>query len=148
MEFIKKHKLFITLFVLFIILAFAMFIILQKFIIFHGDTYGNRLDDIDKVSLDQKIKTIENAFSEKVEIEKSDVYVTGRILNIINTVNAETSLEKLQEYGNIIFENVTEEERNLYDIQIIYKKEAAENLYPVFGYLGKGLGEIKWSYQS
>lgn len=148
MRFIKNHiGLFIFLFI-FIVLAVASFLLLEKFIIFHGDSYGNRLQDLEGSHIsNDELKKLENDFEEKESIKKAKAYVTGRIINIMNDVEGDPSLETLQSYQEIVFADVPEELRKLYDIQMIYKKENAENLFPIFGYLGKGLTEFRWSYQ-
>ena len=144
MEFIKAHKgLFITFFI-FILLAVLSFWILENFIIFHGSVYGNRLDDIKKSEISKKtLKQIEDDFKGKENIKASNAYITGRIVNIINDVEGEASIENLQSYTEIIFNDIKEKQRKLYDIQIIYRNKT----FPIIGYLGKGLTEFRWSYQ-
>lgn len=148
MKFIKAHKLFFICLFIFIVLAIIAFAILQKYIIFNGDVYGNRLDGIKEVKLDDKISDIEKGFMEKEDIAKSHAYVTGRILNIVNEMKSDSTIDTLKGYKDIVLQKLSEEEKKFYDIQIIYNKEGAENLYPVFGYFAKGSTDFKWSYRS
>ena len=148
MEFIKAHKGFIIILAIFILLGIISFLILEKFIIFHGSVYGNRLKNIKKNEVSKKVlKQIEDEFAEKNNIKSSKVYITGRIINIINNVEGESSLENLQSYTEIVFNDIKEKQRKLYDIQIIYKNDKDEDKFPIIGYLGKGLTEFCWSYR-
>ena len=111
-----------------------------------GNIYGNRLKGIDKVPFSKKeISKIENEIKDRDKVEKVNVDIKGRLINIIITVE-DISLEDMKDYCFEKLDLFDKDEKAYYDIQfyLINKDEKKEG-YPAIGYKHKSSDKIKWS---
>lgn len=108
-----------------------------------SNVYGDRLEDISGAKINNdKLKKIENELSENVEVEKADVYITGRVINLYINVAGEVSLDTLKQLAVSSVDNFSSKEQELYDIQFYFIGES--ETYPAIGYKGKDGGEFTW----
>ena len=83
MEILKRHKgLTIVGGLAFILLILLIIICSKMFLSKNGGVYGNRLNNIEKIS-DGEIKKVTNAIEEKEEVSSVNIRIQGKII-IIN----------------------------------------------------------------
>lgn len=150
MKFVKKHKYaFITasvFLVLFILAIFAM-----KSLLYPDDKksiFGSRLDGIEDMEVSTKtINKIKSELKEEKFVLDVNYNLEGRRMNFIVSVELKTDLITAKTAGDIILENLTDEEKKYYDIQLYLKdnsKEEVESLYPLIGYKHKTSVNFIW----
>lgn len=150
MNFIKKHKqesillLIVILILLFSGIAFAV-------VWFQGssDTYGDRLDGIDKVELSDKyIKEAVDAIKKDRDyVTKVTYSLEGKLLSFLVTVKDETDINTSKTMGDVIISSFKEEELKFYDIQLFVSDSGTieESKYPIIGYKHKTSEAFVWS---
>lgn len=150
MKFMKKHKFETIGTVVFLLLIIFAFIGIKELIYpdTKKDLYGNRLEGIEEVTINQdKLEKI------KLELEVNDYVVDvssnirGRIINFLIKVELETDLVTSKALVEKIMENFTKEEKEYYDYQVYidcYGNEESE-LYPIIGYKHKTSLNFKWT---
>ena len=86
MEILKRHKgLAIVGGLAFILLILLIIICSKMFLSKNGGVYGNRLNNIEKIS-DGEIKKVTNAIEEKEEVSSVNIRIQGKIIIIIEFV--------------------------------------------------------------
>lgn len=150
MNFIKKHKqesillLIVILILLFSGITFAI-------VWFQGssDTYGDRLDGIDKVELsDEYIKEAIDAIKKDREyITKVTYNLEGKLLSFLVTVKDETDVNTAKTMSDAILSSFKEEELEFYDIQLFVSDSGTleESKYPIIAYKHKTSEAFVWS---
>lgn len=136
---------------IFIILALILLFFIGVVITFKaffpsGDPYGDRLKGIEKVSFSKKeISNLENKIKDRSKIKKVNVNIKGRLINIIITVEKDTSLADMKDYCLEKLDLFDEDELKYYDIQFFLNSEKEAEHYPAIGYKHKTSDEINWS---
>jgi len=146
MKFIKKNK-----FTFFIIIFFIVLLILllqAKSLFFPNSgkaNYGDRLDGLVEIKQD----TLTDASSTLKENEKvvdASISLSGRIINVIITIQDSVSLADAKGIGESVKESFDESVLNNYDIQVFVKKESiSENDFPIIGYKAKKNEAFSWT---
>ena len=148
MNFIKKHKkgVIITTIVLLVFLILAV-IFINKFVLYHGSSYWDRLDGIEEVKLnDDKFRSIEEKLKDQEGISSASASLNGKIIHVFVTASI-TDNEKLKSTAASILEVLSDEEKKFYDIEIYYS--SSENAdFSLIGYYRKGSEGFTWSSQS
>lgn len=155
MKFIKNHK---TEFILLVTVGVILLVSAIMFLIvwFQGSNnkYGDRLKGIDKVELKEDyMKTLLTKIKEEKEYVVEDSYnLEGRLLSVFVKVKSYTDKNETKKIGDIIKNNLKEEELSFYDIQLYIsfendkKDEKEENkIYPIIGYKHKTSDVFVWS---
>ncbi len=152
MKFIKKHKYaLVTALVFTILLILAIFAL--KGLLYPDDKksiYGSRLDGIEEMKIsDTKINKIKSELKEEKFVENVDYSLDGRRMNFIVEVVLKTDLITAKTAGDIILENLSDEEKSYYDVQLYIKDNSkdevdAESLYPIIGYKHKTSLNFVW----
>lgn len=145
MKFLKKNKKIV------IGVAIAVAILLVVFLVkilifptFGKDRYGNRLDGIEQVRINQDSMTkMEQELSTSSSVENVNTDVKGRIVNIMIEVKAGTKVEDAKKLANQTLEHFTGDQKEYYDIQV-FLTSSDEN-YPYIGYKHKTSKEFKWT---
>ena len=145
MKFIKKH-INLTVFVGIIILTIAG-ALLAKSIFFPNEAkaiYGNRLDGRQKVEIkDDKKNSIQQALSESAK--STNVRVQGRIIYITSTVNDEIDVNTAKSLGLKVLEQLSDEEKAYYDIQLLISNDANQDNFPIIGYKHHTSTSFSWT---
>lgn len=145
MDFLKKNK--------FTIIAVIVFLILVLLIaqvtnfLSPGEEkaiYGNRLEKKVKISETTKKDIKQNLESDGI-VTKSSVRISGRIIDIMATVNAETDKNAAKNLTNKVTEKLTKNELKYYDIQLFVKKDTASNDFPIIGYKHHNKDDFSWT---
>ena len=148
MKFIKKHK-----FTILVVLAFVVLVIILAFIknLFFGGSgrpaYGNRLDGIENVKIEEKrYDELEKKLKKNDKVEDANSELTGKIINVIITVKDDTSKKDAKNIGNSVLDEFSKDELAFYDVQVyIKKKDAKKNDFPIVGYKHHKNKSISWS---
>lgn len=144
MKVIKNNKgIFITLFIIIVFIITGLF--LMKAFFPSGNSYGNRLKGIEKVSFSNKeITKLEEEIKNRDKIKSVSINIKGKLINIIINVE-DVSIDDMKDYCKEKIELFDEEELKYYDIQFYLVNEKDEESYPSIGYKHKTSDEIKWS---
>lgn len=147
MKFIKKHRLLFIFLGIILVFVVILLIMLKEFMIGAGNNvYGNRLDGIDKVAVNQeKISTIEEEIVKDDSVNSLKYDLRGRLISIIIEVKDGITMDKVKEVGNKIIGYFDDEEKTYYDIQLFVKCDNIENTeFPVIAYKHKTSEALVW----
>ena len=129
------------------IIAILMGVVLYFFNQTSKDKYGNRLNGIEKIKINEKkSKELESKITENELVNKTTIDIKGRLIYIDFVLDSGKHSDA-EAIAQAILELFSEEERKFYDIQFIVEnlnKEEEEN-FPVMGYIKKGDSVIKWT---
>lgn len=117
-NFIKNNKGLSILLGLTLILVIIILIILLEFIREKNtNKYGDRLEGIEKVKINEKkVKEIEKTISKNEEVEKVDIRIQGKIIYLNITYSNSTEISKAKEIADNSLDKFSEEELNFYDV--------------------------------
>lgn len=149
-RFALKNKLLSILIILFV-LIFIMFLVFIKVLIFPSykvSKYGNRLEDISSVKLnDSRFNEIKSSLNLDDNITLSKFRLSGRIVNI-TLVAGDVDVNAVKENSNKIIDSFNEEEKNYYDFQIfVTSNNSEDDKYPMIGYKNKKSTSLSWNYE-
>lgn len=125
--------------VAFLILLLLSFFVYQMFFGERGKpVYGNRLDGIDKVMVDDAYfaKISETLEKQKIVSEASGQR-SGRILNYTIVVKDKTKTKDAKALTNTILESLSKDQVAYFDIQVFFTCEKEMDGYPMIGYKNK-----------
>ena len=145
-KFIKEHKKqCIISGIIFLVLFFAIIIWLFIVPVFSNNKYGDRLKDIENHEISSSsIDKIENTLKENQQVKDVTYHNEGRILNFIITVSNEMTSDDAKKLCDTISENLSDDDKSYYDIQVLIDTEEENENYPIAGYKHKT--EDKFEY--
>ena len=147
-KFIKKHKgILIVSFIILTILILGFFAIKSMFLIGNEtDKYGNRLDGIENVKITEKqIKNLDEEIKAIEGIKKFEFDIEGKLIYVIIQVSNETAIEVSKGYANKVLENLEDEQKSYYDIQVMITSDSEESeVYPIIGAKHKTSTSFVW----
>lgn len=146
MKWIKKNKFTVAAIVIFIIIAFLTFKVIDIFFPDQGTAiYGDRLAA--KIPVEPSVYTsLEKLIKESDKVEEVKINENGRRIDIIITVTNATSLSEAKKLTSNILEPFTENQIGYYDFQVYIKKtDEAENDFPIIGYKQHNNPDFSWS---
>lgn len=135
----------IAIFILLVVLGFAVYSFLFPNI--GSPVYGNRLDGIEDVEIkEDQTDKIEKEIKAKEFVVSASSYMKGRIFNVVIKVKDGTSAEDAKSLTAIVTDNLEEDQRAYFDIQVFLTNENAEaSGYPIIGYLNKESENFSYS---
>ena len=147
MSFIRKNKFTIIAIGVFLILVILAFQIVTMFFPKDGTAlYGDRLDGIENVELTKtKLTKIEDVLKENEIVKKASVSVQGKIVEVIITVQDDTSVDSAKELNTTVLNSLEEDEKKFYDIQIFVKKDTDATDFPIIGYKHHARDNFSWT---
>lgn len=147
MSFIRKNKFVILAIGVFLILVFLAFQIVSMFFPEEGKAlYGERLDGIEEVELsDKKLTKIESTLKSDEAVKKADVSVAGKIVEVIITVQDDTSADTAKGLNTKVLDSLTKKEKEFYDVQIFIKKDTDAADFPIIGYKHHAKDSFSWT---
>ena len=149
MKFLKNNK---KLTIVLTVVLFLLFMFLIYKILFGGNgngVYGNRLKGIDnvKISKNTEEKLIKELEAHD-EVEKVSYKLKGRIINVILTVNDETSLDRGKEIANEVLNYFDDDEKEYYDFQVfLNSSNDSSETYPKIGYKNNTSEGFVWKQE-
>ena len=146
MKWIKKNKFTVIAITIFVVLAIIgykakeMFFPNQRTAI-----YGDRLDG--KIAVEQKTyDEMKAKISESDKVKNVSIRENGRRIDIMVTVNGDTSKSDAKKLVDNILEPFSESQIGYYDFQMYIKKdETEEHDFPIIGYKQHNSSSFVWS---
>lgn len=147
MSFIRKNKFVILAIAVFLILAILAFQLISMFFPKDGKAlYGDRLDGIEAVELtDSKLKKVESSLKEDSTVKKAEISVAGKIVEVMITVQDDTSVDTAKGLNTKVLESLSKKEKEFYDIQIFVKKSTDATNFPIIGYKHHAKDTFSWT---
>lgn len=145
--FILKNKLLSLLIgLLLLILLFGLvFIKILIFPHYRVSKYGNRLEGIEKVKInDSRFDDIKKSFDSKEGFTISGYRLSGRIINIYVKVSG-IDKETVKSESMKFVDSFSDDEKVFYDFQIFVTSE--DDGYPIIGYKNKNSEGLHWNYE-
>lgn len=143
-KFMRKHKN-LVLFILIILLSlFAVYY--TKNIMNTTETkaiYGERKDAIKgkEISKD-KLSKVESSISDAKEV---NARTQGRIIEVIITAKDNVSVSDAKKMADQVSDVFTNDEKKLYDIQVLIKKDKEDASFPIIGYKHHSKNSFSWT---
>jgi len=145
MKFLKKNKGTIIVIVLFLI-GVLLLVQLKNIFVPNEDSaiYGTRLEGIEEVKItkDQE-QQMEAAIEE--DAEKVSIRESGRLVNVIITVQDEMSRDNAKKLANEVIKPLKKEQTKYYDIQVFVQKSKETNEFPIIGYKHHTRDSFSWT---
>lgn len=147
MSFIRKNKFIIIAIGVFLILVFLAFQVVTMLFPKEGTAlYGDRLDGIKEVELtDKKLSNIESTLKEDSATKEAQASVQGKIVEVIITVQDETSVDTAKALSNKVLDCLTKDEKKFYDVQVFVKKDNDATDFPIIGYRHHAKDTFSWT---
>ena len=122
-DFIAKHKgLSILIGLTIILFVILLIIFISLFINNGGGSYGNRLDGIEEVKIeDSRLKELSDTLKEKEEVKNAKVRIQGKIVYVVFEVTSETSIDTAKSIADSTLESFDDDELAFYDFSYLIK---------------------------
>ena len=144
-RFIKKHKVAVVGIV--ILLIFVILLLILKSIFFPNENkaiYGSRINGRKNVEISDSTKNkIKSDLSEMTSEAK--VRVAGRTVEVLYKVNNDVSRDDAKALGNKVLEELSDKEKNYYDVQIFVENDGNEAQFPIIGYKHHTNKDLVWT---
>ncbi len=146
-KYMKEHKIVVFAVILLLILIGLAFVI--KDIFFSNSKnafYGNRLDGIEEVEItSSQKKDIVEGIKKDSAVKEAKYSLQGKIVNLIITVNDDVGLDTAKALAPKVLENLDEDQKKFYDIQVFIKKENDVKDFPIIGYKQNKKSNFVWT---
>lgn len=142
---VKKHKR-VSIVVGIILIIIILFFLLKGWFFpdFSKSLYGDRLDGIENVPIeDKQVTEIEDKIKENDFVESVDYRLQGRLVNVEVEVSKDADKTKVKELANVLLDTFTTEQKEYYDLQIFISSSDYEINY--IGYKHKTSEAFVWS---
>lgn len=150
MDFIKKHKFWIIIIIIVLVLGFLIYGICSLLLPNSSkDLYGNRLDGIEEVMIsNDTISKIKEEIGQISEVNTIEYHLSGRIANFIIDVKKDTDLISAHGLADKLLPYFEDSQKEYFDIQVLItcKEDSESTLYPMAGYKHKTSVGFKWNY--
>ena len=135
-NFCKRNKYVMLVLIIFIVLTVLLAQIVNVFFPTKGEAiYGNRLEGIEDVKIPaQKYETIEHNLEEEGIVREAKTELKGRLINVTITLNDDAPKEQARALTGKILEQLDEEQKKYYDIQVFLEKTNDDAAFPIIGY--------------
>lgn len=148
-SFYKNNRVYSILMIISIICVVA--ILVGVLLYFLGQTskdkYGNRLDGIESVQINNdRITEIEKKITENELVKSTEMDIRGKLIYVTIILNNGTHTDS-ESIAQTSLELFSEEEKAFYDIQYIVdnKDDSTTENFPIMGYIKAGNSVIKWT---
>lgn len=145
MNFIKKNKFTIIAVIVFLILVLLVAKVMNFFSPEESHAiYGSRLDNKVEITTSTQKEIEKNLKSDGI-VSKATVRISGRIIEVMTTVNAEVDKNAAKGITNKITEKLNSNQMKYYDIQVFIKKDTESNDFPIIGYKHHNKDGFSWT---
>lgn len=148
MKFIKNNKLTVLVIVAFIVLVVVLFLFYNLFFSNSKQlSYGNRLDGIEEVLIDDAtLSKISTELKKDKNVKEVTANISGRTLEIIITVADNVSINDAKKISNNSYSSLNDKQTQYYSVQVFVKKTSqSQNDFPIIGYKQKGTKNLVWT---
>lgn len=146
MKLIKRYKWIILGF--FILLIIILGWVFKDFFLSHdGSIYGNRLDSIKDVPIDDALKKeMAELLTSEEGIKTVKTNVKGSIIYINIYVDETITISRVKEMANETLTKLSEEQLAAYDLSFLidYASDTENKDFPIAGYKNKNKNKIVW----
>ena len=143
---LKRNKGLSVVILLTLVLFIFIVVIFVKLLVGNSSNkYGNRLDGIDNVKIDND--TYDGVETELLDTGltiESSVRLQGKIVYTTIVLKADTTKEKAKEIASLTLDNYTAEELSYYDFSYFLKWEGEEEDTVITGNKHHSLDDITW----
>lgn len=148
-KFVKNHKGVIIFLIAIIAIIVSMFLLARSLLLSgkEGTIYGNRLQGIEKVKLNEDtLNKIVSDIKANGQVKSASHRLEGKLLNIMIDVKKEMEIENAKKLADIILSSLAEDEKSFYDIQVIVTCNELEEseTYPMMGYKHRTSATFVW----
>lgn len=145
-KWIKRNKgLSIVLLLTLILLIFIIVIFMKLLWGNSSDKYGNRLDGIEEVKIDNNTyNEIKSEVMDSGLVEETSVRLQGKIVYTTIILKSDTSVDKAKELATNTLDNYTSDELNFYDFSYFLKWEGEDTNKVITGNKHHNLDSITW----
>ncbi len=155
-KFYKENRVFVILMGIALVCIAIIIAIFANYMINSAtnDKYGNRLDGISDVLIDDAMKSdLESKILEMTKVQSATVNVHGKIINFLIDFENDATLDEAQSTSLSALELLEESYLNFYDMQFFITKsklevdEESEEVqeFPSIGYRKAGAMKTTWS---
>lgn len=149
LKFLNKHKWAIIIITIMIIIFVAMFLLVRSlfFVDETGTLYGNRLDGIEQVKLNEDtLKKMVEGIKKSESVQMVTYRLEGKVLNVSIDVTNGTTVKTAKTFVDSILSSLTDKEKSFYDIQVFLtcSQEKESKTYPIIGYKHRTSSEFVW----
>lgn len=143
-KFMRKHNNLVLFGIIIILSLFALYY--TKNIMNTTETkavYGERKDAIKgkEISKD-KLSKVESSISDAKEV---NARTQGRIIEVIITAKDNVSVSAAKKMADQVSDVFTSDEKKLYDIQVLIKKDNSDKSFPIIGYKHHSKNNFSWT---
>jgi len=111
-----------------------------------GNEYGDRLEGIKEVAINDNVNSEIKSYFESTEKVKSvKTNLKGKLYNITLTTNDGVSVNEIADISDNITTNFDEEQLKLYDIQIFISSTNENETKSIVGYKSKNTDKFIWT---
>lgn len=140
MKFIKQHKQMIIIISICVILLTLIGFTIYKTLVYDGNLYGNRLDEIEEVD-NSSLAKIKDELINNYSINDVKYETNVKIVKFI--IDTDMTSDEVKELGDVILNNMSEKIINSYDIEV-YVTKNDDNDFPMIGYHSKSSTMFNW----
>lgn len=147
MDWVMKHKGILVTSIL--VLLLIVLILFVKWLFFTGNgmnEYGNRLEGIEKVKINEDTlsKMVQDIMATG-QVKQADYRLEGRLLNFVVDVHSDVVPDTAKSFVDFVLTQLTKEQLGYYDIQFYIVENTNENNnYPLIGYKHKTSDGFVW----
>ena len=147
---LMKNKKAVVLIALVLVLLICLILIKSVFFPGHGSKYGNRLDGIEEVKIeDSRLKELSDTLKEKEEVKNAKVRIQGKIVYVVFEVTSETSIDTAKSIADSTLESFDDDELAFYDFSYLVKwtkvVDEKEEISAIEGTKHHSKNTITWS---
>ena len=146
-KFILKNKILSILIGILILILILGLVFIKMFIFpsYGVSKYGNRLEGIENVKLDDsRFSDIKNGFEAKSGFTIDKFRLSGRIVNIYITAG-DIKKDEVKSEALRLVSSFSDDEIKFYDFQVFVTGESED--YPIIGYKNKNSEGLHWNYE-
>ncbi len=124
------------------ILVMGVSVVVYFFNQMFTDSYGSRLENIEKYDLGNSLTDLENFYKSQEGVMEVSVRLQGKIIYLDVKVAETMKNEQIQTIATTSLDNISEANRGFYDIQFMFTREG---LNPYLGAKNSGNTVIVWT---
>jgi len=143
-KFYKNNRIYCILMIISIlcILVMGVSVVVYFFNQMFTDSYGSRLENIEKYDLGNSLTDLENFYKSQEGVMEVSVRLQGKIIYLDVKVAETMKNEQIQTIATTSLDNISEANRGFYDIQFMFTREG---LNPYLGAKNSGNTVIVWT---
>ncbi|MCI8346480.1 MAG: hypothetical protein HFJ12_00840 [Bacilli bacterium] len=146
-KYMKDHKIIVVAVIFLLLLIGLAFVVKGTFFANSGNIfYGDRLKGIKEVMItSSQQKGIISTLKDDSAVKSAKYSLQGKIVNIIITVNDDVGIDTAKSLSPKILDNLDDDQKKFYDIQVFIKKNNEASDFPIIGYKQNKKDNFVWT---